>query len=466
VINMRQRHGRFISTPLLVAMLAGGSVLNTAAAQPDADLQSLVDGADQRARAAGNLLQGMSGPALDGAMPDSNTSITDLRSMVDSADRQSRRSGSDLLEGMDLSAPQLPQGTPERAELEGVVEQFRQRSMATMQQAQDDAGVPAAIEGKYAGVEYFYFISLSMGEAEIREVYQEAARNEGNSIVVIQGIPEGTKLPAGLMPFYDIGKDMSPPPRLVLDPSLFKTLSVDTVPVVVRRAPDAVGEVDQGSIIASVDGLRSRDYLDRQVEDGKTGDLGIQGQPLAIAEPNLIDVMKERVAKVDWETKAHKAVDTFWDKQEYLGLVPGTEAKVRTVDPTIQVTRDLTAPNGEVIVAAGTVINPLDQMPFNRRLYVFDATRPQEVAFVKEQLEGLTVTDPIPVVIASKFPNTKGWDGYKALTDTLNHHVYKLTPDIKSRWQLSVTPSVIEADDRVFKVTEYALTPELNHDAS
>ena len=60
------------------------------------------------------------------------------------------------------------------------------------------------------------------------------------------------------------------------------------------------------------------------------------------------------------------------------------------------------------------------------------------------------------VLIATQMDGEASWDGYKALTDRLDSHVFMMTPDIEFQWHIEKTPVVVTADNarHVFLVRE------------
>lgn len=373
--------------------------------------------------------------------------MADIRSLQQGMKQRLAESGSELLEGFDTPAFKKSVETL-RPEAKRVLDQMQGRLDAKLPETTADS-VP---EGQ---VRFLYFASWSLGADGLRQMFEDAAIHGDAARVVLRGIPKGEKLPSGLQRYFDIARKMENPPRLILDPTLFRHFDVQVVPTVIQVRGG--GSLVEQKALARVTGLSTTSWLAEQTASDRTGDLGARGPVEAISEPDLIEVMKQRLAKLDWDSRKKKALDNFWANQKFQSLPKALEDRTRMIDPTLVVTADITDADGKVIVYRGTRINPLEMRPFNRALYVFDATDPEQVAWVGEQLEGRTYKEPTPVLMATRMAESDGWKAYESLTQTLDEPVYKLPPDVQDRWQIERVPSVVTAEGKQFKVKEVAL---------
>lgn len=371
----------------------------------------------------------------------SETTYNDLRNLKEFSDKAIENRGSDLLEGFNADK------TRSQANI------YREDAIAALESIneQQPMGDDQSLE-KYSEVETIYFVSISLGEQSLLRIFEEAGRDRDSNLVVIQGIKDGAKLPAGLQPYYDIVAATDNPPTFVLDPGLFEKYEITKVPAIVRL--DSTKPIFEQDGVARVYGLESANYLNEQIDKGNHGDLGVKGSVAKIEEPNLIEVMKEKLNLVDWEEKKQTAVENYWKAQKYNKLPPASETVTRTLDPSVILTEELTDSDGVTILEKGTVINPLEKLPFNRILFVFNPTRKAEVEYVKSQLEDLTLQDGRVVLIASEFDKNGGWNWYKNITNGFNRPLYKLLPDIIKRWDVRYTPTIIRAENKHFRIEE------------
>jgi conjugal transfer pilus assembly protein TraW len=90
---------------------------------------------------------------------------------------------------------------------------------------------------------------------------------------------------------------------------------------------------------------------------------------------------------------------------------------------------------------------------------VFDPLDKKQIATLAKALPDIRKAPGVQRItyIATRFDRDKGWDSYKEITDHFDTPVYLLTPDLVSRFELEVTPSIITAKDKKFIVRELAV---------
>ena len=85
---------------------------------------------------------------------------------------------------------------------------------------------------------------------------------------------------------------------------------------------------------------------------------------------------------------------------------------------------------------------------------------------VEAELPKLKKEHPEVMLLATDMVKDEtGWDAYVRLTDRLDSHVYLLTPEVRERFLLRATPSVVTGDNerKLFVVREIA--PEVSSSA-
>jgi len=280
----------------------------------------------------------------------------------------------------------------------------------------------------------YLFVSRSLKASALEEIFRTIS--DTSVTAVFRGIPEGTRINESNSELYQIirGAGIKPVPTITLNPKRWRELDVQTVPTMVM--------VEGDREIARVSGLSNPTWLREQVEAGQTGDLGARGPITEPSEPDLITVMQERASKLDFAKLRDKAAHSYWKHAPAFEISPATRDQRRKVDLRMRVARDITTPDGTVIARKGAIVNPLDKRAFTLRLLVFDATRPEQVAFAERQSRA----HPDTTLIVSRFDNHRGWEGYKRLSQRFESPVYRLTQDILSRFNVHATPAVIHAD--------------------
>lgn len=290
------------------------------------------------------------------------------------------------------------------------------------------------------------FVSFSLGDTALKGIFEEASRQD-DALLVFRGPKPGQKLPALFADLKRLLKDIDPVPNIVIDPVRFQKWAVTSVPAIVVEADDKV--------LLQVKGVSSLSWLNDKLKTSATGNLGRLGDVYDIAEIDLLEEIKRRMAAIDWRQKQQQAIARFWDQQRFEVLPVALENRERVIDMTITAPRNLTAPNGQLIVRAGQTVNPLDKMPFGLCLIVFDATETAQVQWIRQwscQDKKARV-----MYLATSVSRQDGWDGLKALETSLNSSVYLLTPDVRSRFQLQHVPSLVEQTGNRLMVHERKL---------
>lgn len=323
---------------------------------------------------------------------------------------------------------------------------------------------PASTPTKKTNDVTYIFVSYSLGDDALKAMMK---RNVGNAdvVFVMRGIPEAMGLGEGIGRMQALASQVEPMPNIIIDPTLFTLFGIKAVPSVVRATTQEQSVLNKDAkptLIAKVEGLNNDAWLLDRVSMGHTGDLGQQGPIKAIDEPDMIEMMKKRILAIDWEEKKTQAEKRFWQGQTFDVLPQATEKRTRTLDPSVFVTHDIKDMNGNVIQAAGTTINPLKLRPFNTALIIFNPLRAEEVALVQDKLKTLGKLEKRVQLLVTQMDRQKGWDAYTEITELFDEPIFLLTPEVKARFEIEVTPSLVTADNKahVFVIEELANSKE------
>ena len=118
-------------------------------------------------------------------------------------------------------------------------------------------------------------------------------------------------------------------------------------------------------------------------------DLGVRGAAWPVAEQDLLAQIETRLlelersgelARLEQEARAN-ARRTLEEPEPAPGIAPATRGRSRLFDPAVTVARDIRTPDGTVIAAAGTRVNPLERMTLTRDLLFLDGRREAEIAW-------------------------------------------------------------------------------------
>ncbi|MCS6319841.1 MAG: hypothetical protein H8K05_19155 [Nitrospira sp.] len=168
-----------------------------------------------------------------------------------------------------------------------------------------------------------------------------------------------------------------------------------------------------------------------------------------IAERDMIDVMKERVANANWpdiQRRSGDALKRHFTKGPGLALPHVEEARVVFVDPTVEYPEDIKDPTTDtVLIKSGTKINPFDKVRWIRTLVFFDGSSPAQVDWVRQYLRA---HDP-------KFVKLIISDGdVQKVMEPLHQRVYWANPLLVSRMGVGAVPSVVSQLGRHLRVEE------------
>ena len=162
-------------------------------------------------------------------------------------------------------------------------------------------------------------------------------------------------------------------------------------------------------------------------------DLGVIGPVYAIAEPNLREVILAKLREAEasgalskLQRKAQARVKRSLEEPAALTTVAKTtRPRSFYYDPTMVVPYPISDADGNVIVAPGTRVNPLDTVSLSKHLLFFDARDAEQVTRVRELLERyhgkvkLILTGGSHLDLARKLKQPVFYDQQGALTEKL-----------------------------------------------
>ena len=178
-------------------------------------------------------------------------------------------------------------------------------------------------------------------------------------------------------------------------------------------------------------------------------DLGVRGATWPVAEPDLLAQIEARLlemeragelARLEREARA-SARRKLEEPDPFRGIAPATRERSRLWDPAITVARDIRAPDGALIAAAGTRVNPLERMTLARDLLFVDGRREAEIAWA------LAHDRPAKIVLLAGRP-----------VDLMRRHRRPFFFDqggrLAARFGIAATPSLVAQDGTQLRITE------------
>ena len=178
-------------------------------------------------------------------------------------------------------------------------------------------------------------------------------------------------------------------------------------------------------------------------------DLGVRGATWPVAEPDLLAEIEARLvemrrsgelARLEQEAR-ERARMKLEEPDPVPGIAPAAEERSRLFDPAITVARDIRTPDGTLIAAAGTRVNPLERIVLARDLLFVDGRREAEIAWA------LAHERPSKIVLLAGRP-----------LDLMRRHRRPFFFDtggrLAARFGLSLTPSLVEQAGTQLRITE------------
>lgn len=305
---------------------------------------------------------------------------------------------------------------------------------------------PASLEPLDTRRRIEVFVSLSLGDAALQEILKEASGRR-DVVAVFRGVPEGASFTAGVRRIQGLASGIDPAPAVLIDPTRFRALGISDVP--------AIALLSDSGAVATASGITGIEAFLARVKSGKRGDMGRLGPVRAIAEPDLIAVMQQRLAELDLTSRKAAAMKRYFEKVDFLTLPTAEEPRRRTVDPTVLVTQDITDADGRVLLPAGHRINPLKHYPFSARLIVFDANDRAQRDLAQRVMRGANTK---AILLTTRLDRGAGWEGLKRIEDEMRAPIYLLTAEVRERFQIERTVSVVTAKENAFEVLEMPAT--------
>ena len=183
------------------------------------------------------------------------------------------------------------------------------------------------------------------------------------------------------------------------------------------------------------------------------GDLGVRGATWPVAEPDLLEEIEARLlemqrsgelARFEAEARA-RARRKLEEPDPVPGVAPAREHRTRPFDPAIVVERDIRTPDGVLIAAAGTAVNPLERMRLTRDLLFVDGRRESEIVWA------LAHGRPAKIVLLAGRP-----------LDLMRQHRRPFFFDtggrLAARFGIGATPSLVAQEGARLRITEVPVT--------
>lgn len=295
-------------------------------------------------------------------------------------------------------------------------------------------------QNKIVGDFYYVLVSSSLSDDEIRNILAKY-KNRNDVALVIRGVKDKQNILQELTHWQQLVLDSGSNTPVNLDPTIFKSYSVTSVPTIIHEK--------DGKLVARVSGISNVGYL-----KDKNGDLGTAGPTKNITEISLLDIIEERIKNLDFEKMKTEALDSYWKKQKFEVFPDVIKRNQKTINPKVVIPQDILAPDGQVIAKKGQ-INPLEVIPFRLKLIFFDARSDWQRQIAKREYQNAK-TGIQPILITT---NVYG-DGWRTFKDAgemygAKSRLYMIQPGMSERFGVTALPSIVTSNGSQYVVDEY-----------
>lgn len=306
-------------------------------------------------------------------------------------------------------------------------EDYMQRARQAIEQGQGGAPLEDGVEPLYA------LITMGMGKTAIRNLLEEAEKMDMPVIFVLRGYdPDSGGIQNVVEEILAIN-EYEIEFEAHINPSMFNQAGVERVPAFLHEEESGVVKIRRGAVNlhAALESMSS-DELDLVI-----------GETFEIKEPNLLDMIHERIHTLDADQivrdATQRAKSRLLKAPEELPVAIENESYL--VDPAIELTSDIAMPDGTVVAEAGTQVNPLEVAPWREQYVVFDATSQWQVEVAQRWADEASMPT---VFISTRLPEDPA--ERKALGERLDSHVHLLDGLIVERMNLQAIPSRARQD--------------------
>ncbi|WP_270985439.1 chromosome segregation protein ParM [Campylobacter helveticus] len=179
------------------------------------------------------------------------------------------------------------------------------------------------------------------------------------------------------------------------------------------------------------------------------------GEVKPFAERDMLELIKEHIAKNkdEIEARANKLREQakenviHYKPKGLTPLKPALEDRVFYPDLTYTLNEDIKDTNGRVLYKKGFSFNPANYVKISYALVVIDGTNKKEIEWFKTSGYANTLTHKLLLSNGS----------FYELNKELKQEVFYLMPQIKDKFKIEKTPSIVIQEGNKIKVSEICL---------
>lgn len=193
-------------------------------------------------------------------------------------------------------------------------------------------------------------------------------------------------------------------------------------------------------------------------------DFGTHGASFKITEEPFIQMMKNRMEKIDIESEKDKIQKRAKYKVEnpdpVKDITPATKDRIFYFDPSYTLDKDAVLPCGKILHKAGTRVNPLAHMDLNRRMFFVDGRNNDQIEWLKEQLK--TPSPKVKSQIIEDRVILVGGSVFKIKEELGEPHADKVYFDqggeLSIKFGIKASPAIVMQEGLSLKIQEISIT--------
>ena len=248
------------------------------------------------------------------------------------------------------------------------------------------------------------FVSVSMGQPLLNDLL----RHSDSEILVVRGInARQQNLAVAMQQWQQMFKTNNTSASVEIDPVAFRQDQVDRVPAMSLQV--------DGKTELTAFGVTSVDWLKRQYQSGRRGNIGSYGTTYPISEPDLLEVLLQRLQQLDWHTFSAKA-------QQRL------QSKIFSFGVTLPTSRQA---SNKMLKLSGHWHNPMIVLDINNR---------QQQQAVMPWLQ--QHSDALVLITSSSLQQLK-----RLPAVWHEHLIYVAPPELFHRFQLNSLPALLTPEN-------------------
>jgi conjugal transfer pilus assembly protein TraW len=193
-----------------------------------------------------------------------------------------------------------------------------------------------------------------------------------------------------------------------------------------------------------------------EVQVAYAKDFGKYGVTMEVREEGFLAMVLRKLKTIDMakvEEKMQKQVEArVHEPVAVAGITRTTKARSYTFDPTYTLQEDIYLPDGNLLHAEGTKVNPLNHMDLNRKMLFIDARDVTQEEWLKDQIKNhnkdlRSKEEELIVILVSGRP--------LELQDRLGKEIYfDQNGVLSSRFGIKQVPALVTQEEKLLRIEE------------